>query len=174
MQEFEYFLPRCHLATHLWRVTHRDTRSADSMQTFWSRLPTFLRKRPFHPSTQTIWETESQMVRHPLCTSLYPWDCLPHLFTLQPTEARAGSKAGVEDVGGGGGAHCNNDRISNPLESLSPQGEQSSYTLVKLSAAKRRLFCSCRWFIMTSTASESSQVHLKMSGKKIVWGKASS
>lgn len=92
----------------------------------------FLGKSPLPPSRQTIWETESQMVRNPLFTSPYPWDCLPHLFTLQPKEAWAGSEAGVEDVGSSGGAHCNNGRISNNLESLRPQREQTGYTLVKI------------------------------------------
>lgn len=87
-----------------------------------------------------------------------------------PGESWAGSEAAVEDVGGAGSAHYNNSRISNPLESLSPQGEQSGYMLVKLSSARQQLFCSCCWFITTSTVARLIQVHLKMSGEKIVWG----
>lgn len=72
---------------------------------------------------------------------------LPSPFIHSPTRGSLSWEhgGGLEDVGGGGGSgggtHCNNDRISNPLESLSPRGEQSGYML-KLSAAKRRLFFS--------------------------------
>lgn len=61
------------------------------------------RKCLFQTFRQTVWKTESQRVLYPLFISSYPWGCLSHLFTLQPREAWATSKAAVEVVGGSDG-----------------------------------------------------------------------
>lgn len=138
---------------------------------FWMALPASWEKRLF-PSIQTIMRQRTKQLKiHSLQACAHGIGLL--IYSLSnPGEAWAGTKVGVKDVGGGGsgGAHFNNDRISNPVESLSLQGEQSGYTLVKLSAAKQQLFCVCQWFITMSTTAPHIQVRPKMSDEITVSG----